>query len=162
MLRYKCLYNDIIDQHLENQVEDDQIDELFDILCIDDFSRPSLQTILYCPDGANSSLFTAGKATKPDTCRNYYTDYVIKQHRHSDVACSIFICVQKITDIPTTIRSAVDMYFVFANFNRHELSVIRQYVNTNMTLDELTDLYYQLGVHEKLIFDKYHQHVVLE
>jgi hypothetical protein len=163
ILLYKQLYNDIKDDHLEKRITAQQKQDIFNVLLINNFDQPSIQTIIFLPDSANSLLFKAKRKITDDAlCQNYFVDHLIKEHRHRDISTSFFICAQKINNIPTDVRANCDMFFIFNGYNRHELSLIRQYVYTDLNTEELWELYSQLANHEKLIFNKYSKEIIID
>jgi hypothetical protein len=161
-LKYKALYNDILEQGVQDQITDTQREQIEHALFIDDFNLPHLQTILFFPDAAHSVLFKSNKATRTEAVQNYFNDYIIRERRHADLGVSIFMCAQKITDLPTDIRSNADTITIFSGFNRHEISVICQYVRTTIDFESLWNIYSRLKIHDKLIFDKYSDEFVID
>jgi hypothetical protein len=135
IVRYKGLYNDVLDEHLEDLITDEQRDHMFEILCISDFDRPSLSTVVIMPDAANSVLFY--KRERNAAVRNYFTDFVMRERRHRDVGITMMFCCQNVKDIPTDIRGNADAWFLFAGYPPHDISLIRQYLPTRMDKDEL-------------------------
>jgi hypothetical protein len=57
ILQYKELYNTVKKKHLEDAIEDDQVEDMETVLHIDDLSQPFLNTIIYFEDCTNSKLF---------------------------------------------------------------------------------------------------------
>ena len=157
VLKYKQLYNDIKDQNLEELITDEQLEEMFNILSIDDFNRESLSTVLLMPDCANSVLFSKRERSKDTPVRNYILDFLLKERRHRDVGYTVILCAQTIRDLPVDIRANTDTWFIFGGYNRHELTIIRQYLPTNLSMDQFEQIYNELAKYQKVIFSKHHR-----
>jgi hypothetical protein len=156
ILKYKQLYNDIKDQHLEDRITDEQRDEIFEILGIDDFERDYLTTVLLMPDCANSVLFHKRERAKDSPVQNYFMDFLLKERRHRDVGYTVILCAQSVKDIPTEIRSNTDTWFIFYGFPAHDITVLRHYLVPILSKEDLTAVYNQLRQYQKVIFSKHH------
>jgi hypothetical protein len=156
ILKYKQLYNDIKDQHLEDDITDEQRTEIFEVLGIDDFERESLTTVLLMPDGANSILFHKKERSKDSPVQNYFMDFLLKERRHRDVGYTIILCAQSVKDIPTDIRSNTDTWFIFYGFPAHDITVLRHYLVPILSKEDLATVYSQLKQYQKMIFSKHH------
>jgi hypothetical protein len=157
ILKYKQLYNDIKDDNLEDLIVDEQMEQIYETLGIDSFDKDHLSTVLLMPDGANSILFHRRERSKDAPVRNYFMDFLLKERRHRDVGYTILVCVQNIKDIPTDIRSNTDTWFLFSGYPIHDISLVRQYLPSTLSNEDLLSLYGELGSYEKLIFSKHHR-----
>ena len=156
ILKYKQLYNDIKDQHLEDLITDEQMKQMFDILGIEDFDREYLTTVLLMPDCANSILFHKKERGKDSPVQNYFMDFLLKERRHRDVGYTIILCAQNVKDIPTDIRSNTDTWLLFYGFPAHDITVLRQYLVPILSKEDLIRVYNQLSQYQKVIFSKHH------
>jgi hypothetical protein len=137
LLENKALYNEIKENHLERRVEDEQAHEILDALCIKDFSRPYLHTLILFEDSANSVLLKRPQG---------YFNRLVARCRHEQISC--FFCVQFWKSLPTELKSNVVSVFIFPNFSKQQLSYILQQVNTSIPLKQIYDAYSRLRQHE--------------
>ena len=142
LLAYKRLYDEIKERHLENQIDSEQRDELFDVLKIRDFSRDYLHTILLFNDIAKSKLYS-----KPT---NYFNQ-LLPICRH--IQCSFFLNVQFWKSLPPEIKANATIIIVFGGFDVRQLYYIFSQVPTALSVKEILPEYRQLNKHDKLVID---------
>jgi hypothetical protein len=126
-LKWKQLYKGIKDEGIEEDIIESQQYELFDVLAISDFTRPSLTTLVIMCDASNSTLINKGKAERDEQFNNEMCDYMIREHRHRDLGLMFMFGVQKIPDLPTGIRVNSDSITILNGFSRAEITLIRHY-----------------------------------
>ena len=152
LLMYKRLYDEIKEKHLENCVDDEQVDELFNVLKISDFSRDYLHTILLFNDIAKSKLFN--KATAGPKERAAYTNYfnqLLPICRH--IQCSFFLNVQFWKSLPPELKANATIIIIFGGFDIRQLYYIFSQVPTAMSVKEILPEYRMLNKHDKIVVD---------
>jgi hypothetical protein len=95
ILKWKQLYNDIEDEGFEDEIIEAQHEELFDVLSVSDFLRPTLTTLVIMCDSSNYVLFNKAKAKKNEQFNNELCDYLIREHRHRDLGLMFMFGVQR-------------------------------------------------------------------
>ena len=144
ILRWKELYNTIKDQHLEDEIIDEQKEQLFNVLHINDFSRRWLHTLILLEDCAKSKLLTNEKS---------FTNQLLTKCGH--IQCSFFLAIQYWKALNSNIKANVSTVFVFAGFSRQQLSYILYQTNLPYSFNEIFERYKQLSGHQKMIVDSY-------
>ena len=142
LLAYKRLYDEIKENHYENRIEEEQRDELFDVLKINDFSRDYLHTILLFNDIAKSKLFN--RAT------NYFNQ-LLPICRH--IQCSFFLNVQFWKSLPPEIKANATTIIIFGGFDVRQLYYIFSQVPTAWSVKEILPEYRHLNKHDKIVVD---------
>lgn len=102
---YKSMYNDIIEYGLENEVTEEMMQELAENLCVTDFTRRSLQTILYFEDVAKSPILKKEIVTS-----------TLSECRHYNVTC--FLLVQYWKSMDTIIKDNAKVVYYFAGYSK--------------------------------------------
>ena len=138
---YKRLYDEIKTNHLEDEIDEQQKQELFDVLHINSFEQPTLHTLILLDDCANNSLLLpkAFFAEALAVCR----------HNHT----SFFLTVQYFKSVSTTIKANVSTIFIFGLYSKQQLNVMLYQIPTHYTFEEIYELYKQLEKHDCLIVD---------
>ena len=144
ILRWKELYNTIKDQHLEDEIIDEQKQQLFDILHINDFDSRRLPTLILLEDCAKSKLLTNEKS---------FTNQLLTKCGH--IQCSFFLAVQYWKALNSNIKANVSTIFIFAGFSRQQLAYILYQTNLPYSFNEIYEQYKHLTNHEKMIVDSY-------
>ena len=142
LLEYKRFYDLIKREHLENKIEDDQVDEVFNVLHINDWSRKWLHTLLIFNDIAKSKLLKKADG---------YFNQLFPICRH--IQCSFFLNVQFWKSIPTEIKANITTAFIFGGFSRQQFLYIIHQLTVSVGSDDLFNVYQQLTKNEKLIIN---------
>jgi hypothetical protein len=151
LLKYKDLYNLIKKDHLENEIVDDQIRELFSVLRINSLNLPFLNTIIYFEDCANNKLFK--KSTM-------YFPHLIATCRHNGL--TFFFATQFWKGVPTELKSNATTIYIFRDFSRQQLTYILQQTPLKYEFKKIFDTYQKLRNHEKLIVDTHASTITLD
>ena len=144
IMRWKELYNTIKDEGIENEIVDEQRDELFEVLRINDFNRQWLHTLILLEDCAKSKLLTNEKS---------FTNQLLTKCGH--IQCSFFLAVQYWKALNSNIKANASTIFIFAGFSRQQLSFILYQTNIPYSMNEIYERYKELKGHEKMIADSY-------
>ena len=83
LIAFKNLYYEIKEDHLEDKIIDEQKEQMFNFLCINDFSRKYLHTLVLFDDISNNKLFSDESG---------YFPQMIKKCRHTNI--SYFLLIQ--------------------------------------------------------------------
>ena len=97
--RYKELYQQIKDEHLENKIHRDQRKEIFKNLYIQDFDQDWLHTIVYFEDAHKNPLIYGKK--------DLYFISQLPLFRHDKV--SYYFSLQVFTQFPTDIKTQITL-----------------------------------------------------
>jgi hypothetical protein len=142
ILRYKDLYNRIKLEHLEDKIQDEQVDEIQFVLKIPDLSQPFLNTIIYFDDCANNRLF------KNPT---QYFPQLIATCRHNGL--TFFFASQFWKGMPTELKSNALTIYIFRDFSKQQLDYILQQTPLKYDKKRILDIYKNLTKHDKLVVD---------
>ena len=142
LLLFKQLYNSIKENHYEDKIDDNQKNEMFENLFINDFSKKFCHTLIFLDDAVKSKLIE-----KKDSDFNQW----LTQCRH--IQCSIFLAVQYLRGLSTNIKSNLSTVFIFSGFSAQQFNVIRNQINMQIPKEELWYKYTQLSNHGKIIHD---------
>ena len=138
---YKRLYDQIKNENLEDKIEDEQREELFDVLKINDFSRPVLHTLILLDDVANNPLISQ---------KGFFAEMIaVCRHIH----CSFFLCVQFWKSITTNIKANLSTIYIFGLYSKQQLSYLIYQIATHYTFEEIYEAYKDLEKHDCLIVD---------
>ena len=138
---YKRLYEQIKNEHLEDKIEDEQREELFDVLKINDFSKPTLHTLILLDDCANNPLIQA---------KGFFAEMLtVCRHNHT----SFFLSIQNWKSITTEIKANVSTIFIFGLYSKQQLNVMLYQIATHYTFEEIYEAYKDLQKHDCLIVD---------
>ena len=138
---YKRLYEKIKTEHLEDQIEEEQRDEMFDVLKIKDFTAPTLHTLILFDDVANNPLIKN---------RGFFAEMLgVCRHIH----CSFFLTIQFWKSITTEIKANVSTIYIFGLYSKQQLNVMLYQIPTHYSFDEIYEIYQQLQKHDCLIVD---------
>ena len=138
---YKRLYEQIKTKHLEDEIDDEQKQELFDVLHINSFEQPTLHTLILLDDCANNSLLAP---------KGFFAEALtICRHNHT----SFFLTVQFWKSITTTIKANISTIFIFGLYSKQQLNVMLYQIPTHYSFEEIYEVYKQLEKHDCLIVD---------
>ena len=138
---YKRLYEEIKNKHLENDIEDEQRDEIFDVLHINSFDAPTLHTLILFDDVANNPLISN---------KGFFAEMLgVCRHIH----CSFFLTIQFWKSITTEIKANVSTIFIFGLYSKQQLHVMLYQIPTHYSFEEIYECYKNLQKHDCLIVD---------
>ena len=149
---YKRLYEQIKAEHLEDKIDDEQKQEIFDVLKINDFSAPTLHTLILFDDVANNPLIQAsyGGGSSKNSSKGFFAQMLgVCRHIH----CSFFLCVQFWKSITTEIKANVSTIYIFGLYSKQQLNVMLYQIPTHYSFDEIYNVYQELEKHDCLIVD---------
>ena len=138
---YKRLYEEIKNKHLEDKIEDDQREELFEVLHIKSFDAPTLHTLILFDDVANNPLIQ----------KNGFFAEMLGVCRH--IHCSFFLTIQFWKSITTEIKANVSSIFIFGLYSKQQLHVMLYQIPTHYSFEEIYECYKSLQKHDCLIVD---------
>ena len=138
---YKRLYEEIKAKHLEDEIDEQQKQEMFDVVKINDFSKPTLHTLILLDDCANNSLLGP---------KGFFAEMLaVCRHNHT----SFFLTVQFFKSITTTIKANISTIFIFGLYSKQQLNVMLYQIPTHFSFEEIYEAYKQLQKHDCLIVD---------
>jgi hypothetical protein len=139
LIEYKELYNNIKSQHLEEDQDEDQREEMFEVLHIQDFSRPYLHTLILLEDCGKSNIFKKGS----------YINSILVECRH--IQCSFFITLQSWMMLDADVKTYLGSVFIFPGFSRERLQYIIRQSNSNLNIEQFMELYRTLERHQFIL-----------
>ena len=140
---HKLIYKKIIDEGLEDKLEDEQLEEVKEFLCIDDFSRSSLQEVILFDDAAFENVLK-----KSDSV------IVAMAHQARHYKFIFCFCVQGIKDIPLPIKEQTTTFFLYSGFMRQKLyTIYSQCGIKGIEFNDFKRLYNSLGEKDYIIID---------
>jgi hypothetical protein len=151
ILDYKRLYNTIKKDHLERQIEDNQVDEVFEVLHIDNFKRTFLNTVIYFEDCANNSLF------KNPT---QYFPQLVAKCRHNGLI--LFFASQFWKGLPVDLKANANTVYIFRDFSRQQLMYILRQTPLKHDIFSIYKTYLQLRDHDKLVMDSVKGSIIVD
>jgi hypothetical protein len=144
-------YKDVKDSFDEDDLDEHEINSLFETLHIDDFSQPSLHIVIRFDDFVNSRL-----VKKPDS---FFSKFIAtRRHR----GFSVFICVQFWKSIPTQIKANITTIYLFGNYSRQQFRYMLDQIPLQQSWQEIYREYQQMGRNEKLVVDAISGKVVVD
>ena len=138
---YKRLYEEIKNKHLEDKIENEQRDEIFEALHINSFDAPTLHTLILFDDVANNPLIQ----------KNGFFAEMLGVCRH--IHCSFFLTIQFWKSITTEIKANVSTIFIFGLYSKQQLNVMLYQIPTHYSFEEIYECYKSLQKHDCLIVD---------
>jgi hypothetical protein len=151
ILKYKELYNTIKKDHLEDKIEEDQIDEMKFVLEIDDIDKQFLNTVIYFEDCANNDCFKRS---------NQYFPQLIATCRHNGL--TFFFSSQFWKGLPTELKSNATTIYIFRDFSKQQLNYILQQTPLKHNITKVFQHYQKLRDHDKLVVDTVSGKIVVD
>ena len=140
---HKLIYKRIIDEELEDKIDDEQINEIKEFLCINDFQKRSLQEIILFDDAAFENVLK-----KSDSI------IVAMAHQARHYKFIFCFCVQGIKDVPLPIKEQTTTFFLYSGFMRQKLYTIYSQCGIKcIEFNEFKQLYNSLGEKDYIIID---------
>jgi len=151
ILKWKQFYNQIISNNWYNEITDKQLQDTATILHLTSFSQPSLHTLIFFEDAANSPLFKSKE--------NYFNTLLAKL---AHVQCSVFLAVQFWKSLPTEFKANASTVFLFPGFSKEQITYFLRQVPLDCGKDEFFDYYSRLKDHQKMIININQRSVKIE
>ena len=151
LLDYKRFYDFIKSEHLEDKIVDEQVEEVFEVLHIDNWRRKWLHTLILFNDIAKSKLLKRAEG---------YFNQLFPICRH--IQCSFFLNVQFWKSIQTEIKANITTAFIFGGFSRQQFLYIIHQLPVSVGSDELFHAYKRLSKNKKIIVNCENGEVLIE
>ena len=107
---HKLIYDKIVSEHLEDDLEEEQVSEVLEFLMLDDFEKPSLQEVILFDDAAFEKVLSKNNST-----------IVSMAHQARHFKFIFCFCVQGIKDIPLPIKEQTTTFFLYSGFMNQKL-----------------------------------------
>ena len=133
LLSAKELYYTIRREHLEDKIEDEQKQDLFDVLHVDNFDNEYLHTVILFDDISNNRLFNSEES---------YFSQLIRRCRHVNI--SVFLLIQGWKGLKPHVKNEITTLFIFSCFNKQQLHFIYSQSASNLDFDEFYDMYREM------------------
>lgn len=133
LLSAKQLYYTIRREHLEDKIEDEQKDDLFQMLHIDNFDKDYLHTVILFDDISNNKLFNSEES---------YFSQLIRRCRHVNI--TVFLLIQGWKGLKPHVKNEITTLFIFPCFNKQQLHFIYSQSASNLSFDEFYDMYREI------------------
>ena len=140
---HKLIYKKIVDEGLEDILDEEQINEVKDFLCIDDFKRQSLQEVILFDDAAFENVLKKNDSV-----------IVAMAHQARHYKFIFCFCVQGIKDVPLPIKEQTTTFFLYSGFMKQKLyTIYSQCGIKGIEFDDFKRLYNSLGEKDYIIID---------
>ena len=133
LLAAKELYYTIRREHLEDKIEDEQKQDLFDMLHVDNFDKEYLHTVILFDDISNNRLFNSEES---------YFSQLIRRCRHVNI--SVFLLIQGWKGLKPHVKNEISTLFIFSCFNKQQLHFIYSQSASNLDFEEFYALYREM------------------
>ena len=133
LLAAKSLYYTIRREHLEDKIEDEQKQDLFDMLHVDNFDNEYLHTVILFDDISNNKLFNSEES---------YFSQLIRRCRHVNI--SVFLLIQGWKGLKPHVKNEITTLFIFSCFNKQQLHFIYSQSASNLDFDEFYSIYREM------------------
>ena len=110
---HKLIYEKIKAEHLEDKLDDEQIEEVLTFLGLDDFERDSLQEVILFDDAAFLKILQKKDSLIVGMCH--------EARHYKFIFC---FCVQGVKDIPLPIKEQTTTFFLYSGFMNQKLPTI--------------------------------------
>ena len=134
LISAKNLYYLIKREHLEDKINDEQKEDMFNVLHIKDFDKEFLHTLILFDDISNSKLFSNEES---------FFSQQLRRCRHTNI--SYFLLIQGWKGIKPHIKNEISTLFIFSCFNKQQLHFIYSQSASNLDFNEFYNLYRQLS-----------------
>ena len=130
LISAKNLYNLIKRENLCDKIDDQQKEDMFQMLAINDFDKEVLHTIVLFDDISNSKLFSSEES---------YFSQLIRRCRHVNI--SFFLLIQGWKGLKPHVKNEISTLFIFPCFNKQQLRYIYSQSASNLSFDEFYEMY---------------------
>jgi hypothetical protein len=143
LLDYKMIYNKIKENKIDlSDVPNEVQKELFENLCINDFKKDHLHTLILLEDATNSKVIK-----KSDS----YINDLLTRCAHTQF--SFFIIIHYWKALTTNIKANLSTIYIFGGYSRQQLQYMIYQMNIGQSLKEVMQKYTQLEQYDKLTID---------
>jgi hypothetical protein len=130
-LRRDAVERGMLPEHIPEHIEDKEaLRQLYDVLCIEDFSRPWLNTLILFDDGGNSGLFTK---------KDGYFNNVFKLLR--DVNAIVYITIHGMTQLLPSIKENSAVVYIGKGLSPDRLAIIHYQTNNPVEYKSFVECY---------------------
>lgn len=139
LFEWKELYQWVIDEKQENDLDPQCLEEMFEMLCVNDFSQRNIHTLVLFDDAKN--IFKNKK--------NSELQRLLLENRHPKV--TYFICIQDPKGIDTEIQANLNGFWLFGGYPLLKIEYVLDHISSPLSKQELWSLYRQLSKQEALL-----------
>jgi hypothetical protein len=144
-------YKDVKDSFDEDELNEEDVRNLFRALHIHDFEQPSLHIVIMFDDFANSKL-----VKKPDS---FFSKFIATlRHR----GFSVFICVQFWKSIPTQIKANITTIYIFGSYSKQQFRYMLDQIPLEQSWQQIYRSYQDMSENDKLVVDAISSKVVID
>lgn len=134
LLAAKSLYYKIRRERTKNKISQDQLDDLFNVLFVEDFDREYLHSIVLFDDISNSKLFSSEES---------FFSQLLRRCRHTNM--SYFLLVQGWKGLKPHIKNEISTLYLLPGFNKQQLRYIYSQAASNLDFEDFFDAFQQLN-----------------
>ena len=134
LLAAKSLYYKIRRERTKNKIAQDQLDDLFNVLFVEDFDREYLHSIVLFDDISNSKLFSSEES---------FFSQLLRRCRHTNM--SYFLLVQGWKGLKPHIKNEISTLYLLPGFNKQQLRYIYSQAASNLDFEDFFDAFQQLN-----------------
>lgn len=134
LLAAKSLYYKIRRERTKNKIKQEQLDDLFNVLFVEDFDREYLHSIVLFDDISNSKLFSSEES---------FFSQLLRRCRHTNM--SYFLLVQGWKGLKPHIKNEISTLYLLPGFNKQQLRYIYSQAASNLDFEDFFDAFQQLN-----------------
>lgn len=140
LIAAKNLYYLVKREKLTNKIIDEQKEDMFQVLHINDFTKENLHTLVLFDDISNSKLFNNEES---------YFSQLLRRCRHTNM--SYYLLIQSWKGLKPHIKNEITTLYILPCFNKQQLHYIYSQSASNLDFDDFYRLYTQASNHKCLI-----------
>ena len=130
----KNLYYTIRRERTKNLIDEEQKQELFEILHVENFEKEFLHTIILFDDISNSKLFSSEES---------FFSQQIRRCRHTNI--SYFLLIQGWKGLKPHVKNEITTLYLFPGFNKQQMRYIYSQAASNLEFDTFYEWYKELN-----------------
>lgn len=150
LIKAKSLYYKIRNEHLENDIIDEQKNRLLENLHVEDFDTETLHTIILFDDISNNKIFNDESS---------YFSQLIRRCRHTNI--SYFLLIQGWKGIKPHVKNEITTLFIFPCFNKQQLHFIYSQSASNLSFDEFYEMCREMTYYKNK-FPESHPYLIVQ
>ena len=134
ILTAKSMYYRIRRERTKNEIPEEQKEDLFEVLHVENFEKKFLHTIFLFDDISNSKLFSSEES---------FFSQLLRRCRHNNV--SFFLLIQGWKGIKPHIKNEITTLYLFPGFNKQQIRFIYGQSASNLDWDEFFEKYNEVN-----------------
>ena len=138
LITAKNLYYQIRRERIKNEIDEEQKQDLFDVLHVDNFEKEFLHTLVLFDDISNSKLFSSEES---------FFSQQLRRCRHTNM--SYFLLIQGWKGLKPHVKNEITTLYLFPGFNKQQMRYIYTQSASNLDFDTFYQAYTKLNAMKK-------------